>query len=271
MKRWGSLDRVVPIFLLALLFTIFSGCVNDKDKKQTHKQQVSSQLSPVLSIQQRNEEISFLIALENNSNHTVTLTFPTSKMFDITVTDTSGKKQFRHTDNKQYSENPEKVAIKAGDSHIWTSSWKLAPGRNGGIYKVNAEVLPEKISPGSLKTETLTMEETLTLQSPAGKLENNSFRNIHFTGTDGKYKVTGEARVFEAAFAYTVTDGHQVFDEQHKQASAGAPAWATFSFDVHIPEDELPINGTLILELYYFSPKDGSKTDVLAIPLQTFK
>jgi hypothetical protein len=243
MKRWGSLERIIPILLLVVLFTIFSGCVNkDKEKKSSHKQQVSSQLSPVLSIQQKNEEISFLIAIENKSNHTVTLTFPTSKMFDITVTDANGKEQFRHSSNKQYNKSPEKVEIKAGDSHIWTSNWKLSPGRKGGIYKVNATITPSKVSPGSLKTEKLTMNDTLTLQSPSGELENNSFRHVHFTGSDGKYKVSGEARVFEAAFAYTVTDGHQVFDEQSEMASAGAPSWAPFTFDVQISKDDLPIN-----------------------------
>jgi hypothetical protein len=33
----------------------------------------------------------------------------------------------------------------------------------------------------------------------------------------------------------------------------------------------LPINGTLVLELFYYSPKDGEKTDVLAVPLETFR
>lgn len=266
--------RTFWIYSISFLF-IFSfiiGCTKEKEKRPANDQKVSSQLSPILSIQQRNDGIDFLLALENKSNHTVTLTYESSKMFDITITDTTGKEQYRHSKGKKYNPAHEKVQIKAGASHIWKAKWKLTPEqRKAGIYKVKAAFTPSKITPGSIKTEQLTVTENLTLQTGAADLENNSFRNIHFTGTDGNYKVSGEARVFEASFAYSVSDGHEVFVEQHEQTAEGAPAWAPFSFEINIPEEDLPINGTLMLELFYFSPKDGEKTDVLAIPLQTFK
>lgn len=260
------------LFLAFLLLFITSACGGSKEGKNDTKGQVTSQLKPFLSIQQRNEGIDFLAVVENHSNHTVTLSFDTSKMFDVTVLDSANKEVFQHSKGKKYMEESEEVQIKSGSSHIWKAKWKLpAVKRKAGIYKVKAVFLPNKISPGSVKTENLKVEETLILQSGMGDMKNNSFRNLHVTGRDGKYKVSGEARVFEAAFSYTVTDGHDVFIENHEQTAQGAPAWAPFSFDINISEDDLPINGTLMVELFYFSPKDGEKTDLLALPLQTFK
>jgi hypothetical protein len=271
LKRWGMWKWIIPLIIIGIIFIIFSGFTDNKEKQAEKNSQITDQLSPILSVQKRNEEINFLIAVENKSNHTVTLTFPTSKMFDITVKDSSGKETFKHSIGKNYSQKQEKVEIQAGESHIWRSDWKLPSNIQSGIYQIEAVITPTKISPGSINTEKLSMNETLTLHSQSEKLENNSFRKIHFTGSDGNYKVSGEARVFEAVFAYTVTDGHTVYEEQHTKVAEGAPAWAPFSLNIHVPEEDLPINGTLILELYYFSPKDGEKTDVIAVPLQTFK
>jgi outer membrane protein assembly factor BamE (lipoprotein component of BamABCDE complex) len=264
-------QMLLVIITSLLIFSSLSAC-SKEEKKVTGNESVSSQLNPVLSVQQKNDGIDFLVALENQSNHTVTLKFNSSKIFDITVTDTTGKENYRYSKGKKYKQQTEKIQIKAGASHLWKAKWKLSPeDRKAGIYKVKAVFNPSKVTPGSIKTENLTVTENLTLQSGMADLKNKSFRNIHFTGTDGEYKVSGEARVFEASFAYLVTDGHEVLVEQHAQTAEGAPAWATFSFEIKIPEEDLPINGTLMLELFYFSPKDGEKTDVLAVPLQTFK
>ncbi len=261
------------IFLSIVVATSFlSACAKEEKKPENKTGEVSSQLKPVLSIQQKNDGIDFLAVIENQSNHTVTLSFNSSKMFDVTVTDSSNTEVFRHSEGKKYEQKPVNVQIKAGASHIWRAKWRVpAKERKAGNYKVKAIFTPSKISPGSLKTENLTVKETLTLQSGLGDMKNNSFRNIHFSGKDGVYKVSGEARVFEASFAYTVSDGHTVFVENHEQTSEAAPAWAPFTFTINIPEEDLPINGTLMLELFYFSPKDGERTDILAVPLQTFK
>ncbi|MFG6496855.1 BsuPI-related putative proteinase inhibitor [Fictibacillus sp. UD] len=261
------------IFLSIVVTTsILSACTKEEKKPESKTGNVSSQLKPVISIQQRNNGIDFLAVIENQSNHTVTLSFKSSKMFDVTVSNSSNKEVFRHSKGKTYEQKQENVQIKAGASHIWKSKWRVpAEERKAGIYKVKAAFTPSKITPGALKTEDLTVEETLTLQAGLGDVKNNSFRNIHFSGKDGVYKVSGEARVFEASFAYTVSDGHTIFVEKHEQTSEAAPAWAPFSFAIKIPEEDLPINGTLMLELFYFSPKDGERTDILAVPLQRFK
>jgi hypothetical protein len=263
--------QFLTILLSLLLFV--GGCSKEKEGESTNGEQVvSPQLVPTLSVQQKSEGIFFLFAIENKSNHTVTLTFPSSKMFDITVTDSSGAKHFQYSSGKSYSSKSEKVQIKGGSSHIWKAKWNLSHGeRKAGIYKVNAALTPNEITPGSINEETISTNAILTLQAESEKIENNSFRNISVSGADGSYMVTGEARVFEAMFAYAVSDGHQIFIEQHEQVNEGGPAWSPFTLEINIEEDDLPINGTLMLELFYYSPKDGEKADLLPVPLQTFK
>lgn len=263
---------IIAFLIVCTVIFLLSACNKEEDKPKVKHGEVTSQLSPVLSIQQRNDGIDVLAVLENHSNHTVTLSFNRSKMFDVAILDSSRKEVFRHSKGKNYEKKREDVHIKAGASHIWKTKWKISAENNkAGIYTVKVTFLPNKIAPGSLSTESLTVEETLTLQGGSEEKKNDTFRKIHVSGKDGTYRVSGEARVFEGSFAYSVSDGHNVFIEKNKQIEKGGPDWAPFSFEVKIPEDDLPINGTLMLELFYYSPKNGEKADTLAVPLQSFK
>ena len=100
--------------------------------------------------------------------------------------------------------------------------------------------------------------------------QNVAFRNVSVTGSQGNYVVTGEARIFEATLQYEVEDGHNVLLAGFETASAGAPAWGTFTIDIDIPEVDLPENGTLTLILFEASAKDGTPVNQLYVPLETF-
>ena len=92
-------------------------------------------------------------------------------------------------------------------------------------------------------------------------IENQAFRNITVSGSQGAYTVTGEARVFEVTVQYEVEDGHFVLLEGFVTASDGAPAWGTFTINIQIPEGNLPQNGMLRLFLFEESAEDGSRID----------
>lgn len=100
--------------------------------------------------------------------------------------------------------------------------------------------------------------------------ENNAFRNIKASGSSGIYKITGEARIFEANMSYAVSDGHTYILEKNYQLKAGAPAWSAFTLDIVIPKEKQPVNGTLSLELFEYSAKDGSRVNILTVPLESF-
>lgn len=101
--------------------------------------------------------------------------------------------------------------------------------------------------------------------------ENEAFRIHNISGSNGNYTITGEARVWEANLVYAVSDGHDYLLEDFTTASIGAPEWGEFSIDLAIPEDQLPTNGTLTLEVWESSAKDGSRLHELIIPLESFR
>jgi hypothetical protein len=108
-------------------------------------------------------------------------------------------------------------------------------------------------------------------QAPVSGIENSAFRNVTATGSNGKYIVKGEARVFEAAMSYAVSDGHYYLFEKHHYLNEGAPEWSAFTLNIEIPKEQWPVNGTLMVELYEYSAKDGSKINIVALPLESFK
>ncbi|MBD2868777.1 Gmad2 immunoglobulin-like domain-containing protein [Paenibacillus arenilitoris] len=77
--------------------------------------------------------------------------------------------------------------------------------------------------------------------------------------------VEGEARVFEAAFSWTLEDGHNVLAEGHEMADGGAPAWGKFKFDVNY---ENASQSNIMFILFVHSAKDGSVEHQLVIPLK---
>jgi hypothetical protein len=102
-------------------------------------------------------------------------------------------------------------------------------------------------------------------------LENSAFRNLEASGSNGQYIVTGEARVFEATMNYAVSDGHYYLLEDFHTLNEGAPEWSAFSLDIQIPEEDLPGNGTLMVEVFEYSAKDGSIVNLLSLKLESFE
>ncbi|CAG7638786.1 Gmad2 immunoglobulin-like domain-containing protein [Paenibacillus allorhizosphaerae] len=98
--------------------------------------------------------------------------------------------------------------------------------------------------------------------------ENDAFRifsPIPGTKAGPAFTVEGEARVFEAAFSWTLEDGHAILAEGHERADKGAPAWGRFRFDVNYEQASQP---NMMLILFIHSAKDGSVEHELIIPLK---
>ncbi|MDP3387072.1 MAG: Gmad2 immunoglobulin-like domain-containing protein [Eubacteriales bacterium] len=135
----------------------------------------------------------------------------------------------------------------------------------GSTY-VPLRTMSELLNVNIFWNETLKQVE-ITHGDPT---ENQAFRNISVTGSQGNYVVTGEARIFEAVLQYEVEDGHFVYLEGFEMASAGAPDWGTFTINLNIPEADLPGNATLMLILFEESAMDGSRVNELFVVLEVF-
>lgn len=135
----------------------------------------------------------------------------------------------------------------------------------GSTY-VPLRTLSDLLNVNIFWNETLRQVE-ITHGNPT---ENQAFRNISVTGSQGNYIVTGEARIFEATLQYEVEDGHYIYLEGFEMASAGAPDWGTFTLNLNIPEAELPNNATMMLILFEESAMDGSRVNELFVVLEVF-
>lgn len=94
--------------------------------------------------------------------------------------------------------------------------------------------------------------------------ENDVFKEVTVTKSNGKATVKGKARVFEGVFQYAVISGTEIVLENHYQTD-GAPAWGDFEITI---DNELMAKENVSIELFVYSAKDGSKTDILTIPLK---
>lgn len=115
---------------------------------------------------------------------------------------------------------------------------------------------------------TDTTKPTSTDEVVAKKeFANERFRKVTFEKLpDNKFRVIGEAQVFEATINWSVEDGHVVYQEGFTTASMGAPEWGQFEFIFQIEKaSEIKV---LNLLLYEISAQDGNQTHVLLIPLK---
>ncbi|MFZ3577359.1 Gmad2 immunoglobulin-like domain-containing protein [Virgibacillus sp. DJP39] len=92
--------------------------------------------------------------------------------------------------------------------------------------------------------------------------ENDSFKDVEVNKSGDKVVVTGKARVFEGVFNYSIISDGEVLKKDTYQTD-GAPAWGEFeiSFDKELIKEKTTF------KLFFLSAKNGTKTDVLEIPL----
>ncbi|WP_108669945.1 Gmad2 immunoglobulin-like domain-containing protein [Peribacillus acanthi] len=92
------------------------------------------------------------------------------------------------------------------------------------------------------------------------RYENQAFKEIQVNQKEDNVIVTGKARVFEGVFQYAIIKGNTIVKEDYYQTD-GAPAWGEFEITI-----DKGLQATE-LELFVYSAKDGSKIDVLKIPI----
>ncbi|HZG84336.1 Gmad2 immunoglobulin-like domain-containing protein [Paenibacillus sp.] len=153
------------------------------------------------------------------------------------------------------------LSAQAETSGVWSVK---AAARNAESARWDVELVRQEAvdQPVSLKIDAKSGE----IVKPVA--ENAAFRvyaPAPSTEADSGFIVEGEARVFEAAFSWTLEDGHAILAEGHEMASAGAPAWGSFRFKVNYEHAQQP---NMMLVLFVHSAKDGSVEQELVIPLK---
>jgi Intracellular proteinase inhibitor/Immunoglobulin-like domain of bacterial spore germination len=258
--------------MICVLF-VFSGCSVATGEKATKNPSLGEgdvMISTSVSVESMPEQAVFHISVTNQSTTEKELLFNSGQKFELIITNQSGEEVYRFSEGKMFTQALEMVRLKAGEKKTWDTTWdykedgKRVPS---GKYDAVATVVASQIDGKKIKKAQLQAKTNVIVPDT-----NTAFRNVKVEGQSGKYKVTGEARVFEGSFHYTVEDGHNyLIEEQVAYVKQGAPEWSPFELNLSIPTEKWPENGTLILHLYERSEKDGSVIHSYNTALEQFR
>jgi hypothetical protein len=277
------------IMIILLTFVVIAGCgaveMNGSgegnssgpsgpsvgDPSEENREPKAVELETALEVKKENNNLIFEITLTNRSGETVELPFSSGQQFEVVVINGENEEVYRYSEGRMFTQALTFIEIKAGEKLSWIEEWDQKSDHtwvSNGEYKVTAEVLVQD-SEGNIVINQgdLIAEKKVTVDN---EFENNAFRQIKVVGENGEYIITGEARVYEAVFHYAVTEGHFYYIEEWMTVDEGGPSWSPFTIEISIAEDDLPVNGTVSLELFEESAKDSSRVNRLNVPLETF-
>jgi len=142
------------------------------------------------------------------------------------------------------------------------------------IFGCTAKVATEQENKSG---DTISLDHTKTVPKPDTVYKdpegvspqvysNARFKDVTVEKTgDNTFLIKGKGQIFEANFNWVIEDGHEELQKGYTMTDAGAPEWGNFSFSVTAPKKNP--NSTLHIILFESSPKDGSRTHELPIPL----
>ena len=224
------------------------------------------------------EQAEIRLRLENKRPQEAKLEFPTSQFYDAVILDENGSEVYSFSKGRYYLQAFQTVTVPAGETKVWKEYWNYAGDGirvPGGTYKIAAALRAVKVDGIATAATGLTAETAFDV--PAGQREEKAseedavFTAIHSEGSRGAYTVTGKARPRSGSFYYTVEDGHnQLVPETKVAMGTTYPEWGEFKIALSLSPDQLPLSGTLILNVY---EKEGEamKGEPVAIVLEQFK
>jgi Intracellular proteinase inhibitor/Immunoglobulin-like domain of bacterial spore germination len=196
------------------------------------------------------EGVEIQLKLYNNSDRDIDITFPTSQMFDFTIKNNEGKVFHRYSEGKSFLQALQTIHLKKGETKVWKERWNYTQGGKRvpeGDYTIEALLMGEEKS--SFK-HPLRAVESFTVPE-----ENPSFRDVKVREVKGRYTVSGQARVANGSFYYSVEDGHRVLlSETLLKVNKEAPNWTEFS--IILPKIK-GRTGQRFLNLYERDDGDG--------------
>lgn len=273
-------------FFILMALLMASGCGADREKVkgsskeepqvQTKESSVQEKLEITGDVTVASDAAVFDLKAKNVSQEQLSLTFHSGQEFEVVVMDGQGEEVYRYSAGKMFTEAIKTISLDPGKTLAWQDKWVFPEEVQGGSFKVKMFVTSRKINDKEVEIGTLSTTTNFTLPETDNQSKNTSeqqaFRNVSVSGGEGSYTITGEAQVFEGTFFYTVDDGHNyIVEEKMVQVKEGGPGWFPFQFEVSIPPEKLPENGTLNLTLYERSAKDDSIVNEYSVALDQFK
>lgn len=255
------MKKLIPV--LFFIFAFAPGLVSGEETKLNPKD-IAFFVDPVPGP----ERLEFEISLKNHSQSPAKIVFPSSQKFEIIVENKKGEEVYRFSKDKFFTQALEGLELKANESMTWTDQWNyMKDGKRveEGEYIVKAELKATKVNGVPLQQRFFDSKQTYIPK------EHPAIKNVKVQGSKGNYTVTGKARPLAGKLFYTVEDGHnELVAETAKQTKTKYPDWSEFAIEVKLPENKLPENGTLILNLYEREQKENKIIHVYPVVLEKF-
>lgn len=257
--------KKISLLMILLLIAVAPALAIGEEKQVSIQNDYSFFIDPVAG----QEMAEFELYLRNDGTEPLLFEFPTSQKYEIKVSDANKRKVYQYSDGKAFAQAFETLTLKPQESIKWREVWdyQTADGRvKEGEYTVEAKLTAVSINGKQVSNQSL-LSDTKTMYVPG---ENPIFRGIKTEGRNGIYKIVGETRPINGKFYYTVEDGHNELVKQTEAVPGSIyPQWKPFEVNVSIPSDQLPVNGSLILNLYERS-KDGTIIHTYPVLLERF-
>ncbi|GEL76909.1 BsuPI-related putative proteinase inhibitor [Tenuibacillus multivorans] len=247
------------------------GNMNGESSNGDDLQAMIDQLKFTTDIVLEENQALFKMELTNNSEEDVEVSFSSGQKYEITVTDPeTDEVVYKFSEGMMFTQAINYETIEPNSSLTWEQAWDYTSNGtqvDAKEYNVTVELLPREINKQGIQTKPFVNETTIEVPE---KQSSETFRNVQVEGENGQYTITGEAKVFEGVFHYTVEDGHHMFIEEQKVQTEGAPSWGSFEIDVNIEKDQLPEYGVLSLILYNYDAKEGKQANHYPVTLENF-
>lgn len=257
--------RKVGLLIILLMMAVAPVLAIGEEKDSPANIEYSFYIDPLAGP----EKAEFEIVLQNHGNADLSFEFPTSQKYEITVVDEKNQKVYQYSDGKSFAQAFETVTLKPQEKMKWVEGWDyFSSGKRvpEGEYSVTAQLKAASINGKPVGDKKLLTDKKI-MYIPG---ENPVFKGVISEGGKGNYRIMGEARPINGKFYYTVEDGHnQLISETEVIPDEKYPQWKPFTLKVAIPENKLPHNGSLILNLYERS-KDGEIIHTYPVLLEGF-
>jgi len=257
--------KKISLLIILLLIAAAPGLAIGEEKQAVSQSDFSFFIDPVAGP----ETAEFELFLRNNGNEPISFEFPTSQKYEITVVDENKKKVYQYSDGKAFAQAFETLTLKPQQSIKWRETWDYTTEGarvKEGDYTVAAKLKAVSLDGRPISDQSL-LTDTKTLYVPG---ENPVFKGVRAEGSKGNYKIIGEARPISGKFYYTIEDGHnELISEAEIVTDAKYPQWKPFVIGVSISIENLPQNGSVILNLYERS-KDGTIIHTYPVLLERF-
>lgn len=249
--------RKISVFLLTLCF--FMTSCQAKEESLPVNQSPEAREEPSFKVEAAvyEDHTQVKLLLHNQANQPLSLTFPSSQQFEVIIKHASGEELYRYSKGKMFSQALTRAQLQPGETKTWETIWNYDenPFQKGETYTITGKLLPievngKKAAP-NLFTETISYKADGRIDGAEETLD----VEVEKQGSDGTYTLSGEAVPGVEQAYYAVSDGHNMLIEE--TALDISKAW---KISIRIPKEQLPTNGTVILEMY--AKKKNSKTVV---------